>query len=642
LNKRVGRGCRKAVRVGENFLYLFTMIHISNWLNNRLNKSFYFLIAYLVSAGTIQAQVFNGTVTDTTRYISGFNPNYATPDCIVPKVKSVGMIRYTTKAIARVTLEQSSNTTPNLSLRVKGDAGNGVGVANTQGVITLDNLQPNQAYEIRGVNSCGNPVVITEFTTYQFRPGEDGIRVSDNLYRHIVAYTAIKSGAVPLHQYIESLPDVNEFEKREFVANFFLKGAILPDAAIGQSLTPYVQSYLNGTLTDGDGGGDEEPKTCLCEFILNQGSFAIPDKIPENLTIDRVHDASNGPFGNASRWWYNSTEAGPAKFRHVSSDGWKDGNTKYKKIFDNGAGGENSGKSPSYAKMSYTFLCVNYPNATPEECGCNKIIRVKAEYTSKVDTRATTRNCWCADRESWALAQDFAALFVSRDNTNTLADVQILDAGSNILRAECSDGVPASALINSAGAIAGSVVNIIKAVKTGQLSDLGTGIEGLTQGISSVFEANEKHSDCEQTYSQNTLVQSSTTLTLKPNEPLSVVLLSGDRLEAGGKRAWDSRAQVNSDFYLTGVLLGSNSAPGETHCCTDYSAQWVYATENRVISSLQIPINNHIFSSINGAGNITVNGVPYVGNNYSSGSEIGHATADFPGCEKKVPIFTFR
>jgi hypothetical protein len=594
----------------------------------------------LISVGTVQAQVFNGTVTDTTRYISGFNPTYATPDCAVPTVKTVGVIRYTTKSIAKVTLQSSGAAINNLSLKVKGDLGNGVGVVNNQGVITLDNLQTNQAYEIKGVNSCGLPVTITEFTTFPYRPGEDGIRVSDVLYRHIVAYTAIKNGAAPLHQYVENLPDVDVFEKREFVANYFLKGAVLPDAAIGQSLTPYVQAYLNGTVEER--GGDDEPKDCLCEFILNQGSFAIPDKIAENHSIDRVTDAQNGPFGNASRWWYNSSDAGPAKFQHVSSDGWKDGPQNYNKIFENGAGGQNSGKSPNYAKMSYTFLCVNYPNATPEECGCDKTIRVKAEYTSKVDVRATIRNGCCGDKKSWALAQDFATLFVSRDNANSLADVQILDAGSNILKAECSGGVPVSTLIKSAGDIAGSVINIIKSVKSGQLDDLGTGVQGLTNGIATVFEAFEKEADCEMTNSQNTLVQSSSTITLKPNQPLTVVLLSGSRLEAGGKRSWDSRAQVNSDFYLTGVLLGSNSAPGESHCCTDYSAQWVYATENRVPTSLQIPINNHIFSCINGAGNITVNGVPYVGSNYSGGSEIGHATADYPGCEKKVPIFTFR
>jgi hypothetical protein len=617
------------------------MKNFFNLLNINLNKIFITLTTCLLSMGAIQAQVFNGTVTDTTRYISGFNPNYARPDCVVPTVKSVGVIRYTTKSIAKVTLQSTGAESANLSLRVKGDAGSGLSVTSTQGAIMLDNLQPNRAYEVRGVNSCGQPVTITEFTTYPYRPGEDGIRVSDALYRHIVAYTAIKERAQPLHKYIESLPDVDAFEKNEFVSTFFFKQAILSDALIGRSLTPYVQDYLDGKLTET--GGDPEPKSdCLCEFILNQGSFAIPDKIAENLSIDRVTEASDGPFGNASRWWYNSTEAGPAKFQQVSSDGWKDGSTNYKKIFENGAAAESSGKSPNYAKMSYTFLCVNYPTATPTECGCNKTIRVKAEYTSKADVRATVRDGCCGDKKSWALAQEFSCLFVSRDNTNTLADVQVLDAGSNILKAECSGGVPVSELIKTAGDIASSVINIVKAVKTGQLDDLGTGVQAFTNSIAAVFQPFEKEVACEMTNSQSTLVQSSTSLILKPNEPLSVVMLSGSRLEAGGKRSWDSRAQVNSDFYLTGVLLGSNSAPGETHCCTDYSAQWVYATENRVPTSLQIPVNNHIFSSINGAGNITVNGIPYVGSNYCGGSEIGHATADYPNCEKKVPIFTFR
>ncbi len=287
-------------------------------------------------------------------------------------------------------------------------------------------------------------------------------------------------------------------------------------------------------------------------------------------------------------------------------------------------------------------MCVNFPAATPEECGCDKKISVRAEYTSKLDVRATVRSGGGGKKSATGFAQDFAVLLTTRTNASGLGDVEIVDAGSNIAIAQCDGGVNTYDLINSASQIVGSVAGAIVAVKTGNIGDIGNAASDLLSKIAAPFKLFEEEKSCTSFLKEETLVQRTSLITLKPNDPVSVVLLSGSRLESKGKRSWDSRAQVNSDFFLTGVLLGSNSAPGETHCCTDYSAQWVYATENRIPTSLTIPVNAHIFGAANGAGSISINGVPTSSTNYSSGSEIGHATANFLGCEKKVPIFNFR
>ncbi len=609
-----------------------------------IKKCTQFLVALTLTiiGSSLQAQVVEGTITDTTKYVSGYNPSLVPAMCDNPTVPNINVVQYATKAVAEISIKANGVRIDNLTYGTKGEGRTTPLRANDGASVVLDNLQKNQTYQINGFNSCGTPIVIAEFTTYPFRPGEDEIRVSDALFRRISLYTSQKEGAMPLNQYIESLPDVSVQEKTYFLQAFLMKGRSLPNEMVGKLPTTYVRDVLDLDPKDNDG---ETPSPCVCEFVVNQGSYAIPDGIAGNNSIDRILDYQGDKLGASSRWWWESKEGGPAKYQQIATDGWKENlGEKKGRIFERGASSETSNMSPNYAKLSYTFLCVNFPAATPSECGCDKKIKLSAEYTSKVNVRATTRSGGGFEKKSWARASDFASFLIVKNNVPTVSQaVEIVQTGSNVFTAECSGGVAVSEVLNSAADVVGSITSVIAAVNTGQIQGIGQAAQGLITSVAGTFKLFEQEKPCTPSVdAMNTLVQNSRVIVLKPNEPVTAVLLSGSRLEAGGQRSWDSHARINSDFYLTGVLLGSNSATGEDHCCTDYSAQWVYATENRPVTGLTIPVNNFIFSAINGAGNITINGVPSVGSNFCGGTEIGHATADFPGCEKKVPIYNFQ
>lgn len=610
-----------------------------------IKKCTQFLVALTLTiiGSSLQAQVVEGTITDTTKYVSGYDPARVTTKCDNPTAPNINVVQYATKAVAEISIKANGVRIDNLAYGIKGEGQTTPLRANDGASVVLDNLQKNQTYQIKGFNSCGASVVIAEFTTYPFRPGEDEIRVSDALYRRISLYTAQKEGAMPLNQYIESLPDVSVQEKTFFLQAFLMKGRPLPNTMVGKLPTTYVREVLDLDPKDNDG---ETPSPCICEFVVNQGAYAVPDQIEGNHSINRFSEYYGDKFGASSRWWWDAKEGGPAKYQQIATDGWKENWGEEKgRIFERGASSETTNMSPNFAKMSYTFLCVNFPAATPSECGCDKKISISAEYTSKINLRATTRSGGgLGKKKSWARASDFATLMVVKNNATTVSQaVEIVQTGSNVFSSSCEGGVAASEVLGAAADIVGSVTSVIAAVNTGQIQDIGQSSQALIASIASTFKLFEANKPCAPSIDAvNTLVQKSRFIVLKPNEPITVALLSGSRLEAGGQRSWDSHARIQSDFFLTGVLLGSNSATGEDHCCTDYSAQWVYATENRPVTGLTIPVNNFIFSAINGAGNITINGVPSVGSNFCGGTEIGHATADFPGCEKKVPIYTFQ
>jgi hypothetical protein len=615
-------------------LNFFIMKTYFQQLNESLKTRF--ILGLILSFGCFFS--INAQEEDTIGYAGAFKQELMPPNCTYPQVTSKTVVFYNDQSIVcRVQVNSDGLKLDRISLVQKGFEKQILQeVRITEGSSFIPNLKANQLYELRSTNSCGQPVVLADISTYPFRSGSDQIYLSNNLYRHISAFTNQKGEGVSLIDYVKNLRDVDDLEKSEFLQKYLLKGSPLPVSSIGK--VPY-EEIRRVIEEQGKGGGP-----CLCEFVLNQGAFAIPDGIAGNQSIDPMSDNNFGSLGNASKWWFHSNSSGPAKYHQLFTDGWKEKSNSPKRwTVEMASTSSSSNKSPFYAKLSYTFLCVNYPSSTPEECGCEKKIRVSAGYTSEVEAKATVKNGGGGQKESYARSQDYAALLITKDNINSLNDIQVLDAGVNVATANCSGGVATSAILNQASSVIGGVVQVIKAVKTGQIDDIGAGIQTLTTSVAGVFSLFETPvGTCEGKTGKNSLIQGGTVLTLKPNEPVSIVLLSGATMESGGRRSWDSRARVNSNFYLAGVLLGSNSSTGEDYCCTDYASQWIYASALDGVSNIQIPINNLIFQNTDTGAVSTVNDAPYSGNNVSGQSQIGHSVAEYKGCENKVPIYTFK
>lgn len=626
---------------------------MTNCFYTKISRSIKFLGAFgmfFFCALTVNAQILTAEPDltdphvnpDTNAYGGNFRPEMLYQPVSAPVLGSVNIIRYEGAVTAVVEFKSVGNNGV-FNLVKKSANGNTEGSVlayPSEGRLLINNLQDNSFYDVYGVDSKGTPVVVANINTAPLKRGEDPIAVSDELYRALSTYVANDKGdgrTQRLDDYIKALPNVSPYEKVSFLQRYLLRGKAIPNTYIGKDPFPFIREVIDGS--DEDENFTDENR-CNCEFVINQSAIAIPDAVPFNNSVDDSYSSDGNAFGDASRWWMNTRAEGPAKYHLLASDGWKDGNTVYTMRYDFAANGPSSNKMPYFARLSYHLLCVNMPNIVPEKCGCSKTAKVDFSYKTKVSAKATIRNSWW-DRRSFASAQDYSVALITKEKVNSLNDVQVLDAGLISAQSKCSGGV--SPLIISDGLqIVWGVIKTVKSAKTGNFSETSDQVDNLITKINSVLEKVFKEQECEQAISEGTPLLGGTTLAIEPNDPVSVILLSGSSMVTGGKRSWDSKAEVTSNFHLAGVLLGSNPDPITSHCCTDYAAQWVWAGQPDYESNLQILVSDFIFRNIPNNVPLTINGVPATPGQVRVPTEIGNATAEFMGCEKKVPIYNPR
>jgi len=570
---------------------------------------------------------------DTNAYNGGFRASSQLVNCTAPVVVSKSVVQYVNGVSAYIQIRGWNAQYGSLILSNSQNPSSISPVNLTGDIAILNNLMPEQVYLLKCNNSCREQITLAVINTYSFKPGEDYIYTSDALYKALSAYVATEGTRLPLDVYVQQISTVNQYEKIEFAQKYFLRGGKIPNSMIGK--------FPDALITDVKNSPDVRENPCMCQFVINQTSIAIPDAVSGNLDIDdwRISDA--GPFGNASKWWMNTSAEGPAKWHNLNSDGWKDGNNIYKMSYSFSASNPNDTKSPYFARLGYHLLCVNAPSLLPENCGCSKVAKVSFGYNATVSAKAVILSgTW--NRKSTAIAQDFAVAVVTHEKINALNDVQLLDAGLITARSQCEAGVQPAEIIKDGFGVVMSVVKAVKAVKSGNFDNLSTEVDNLANSLTSLLQKTMQERQCDQSVNTGALLQGGTNITITPNDPVSVVVLSGSELEVSGKRSWRSEAKVLSSYFLTGVLLGSNPDPRTLHCCTDYTAQWSWAGQPVDDSNLRIQVGSFIFSNIPNNVPLNINGVPAQPGQVNITTELGNITADYSGCEQKVPVFNYR
>lgn len=567
-------------------------------------------------------------------YISLFSPEMAPPECNAPRVTSQSVIRYESASVAVVEFDNLGLNNPQLRLMISGQPQSTTMVTPQEKTVTLTNLAANTFYEVQGLDECNNLMTLTTINTYPHVPG-DPIVVSDRLYSALTAYVAnAETQTQRLEDYIETLSGINTYEKSAFAQRYFLDGAALPTSFTGVYPATYVKTALDWRSTN---AGPETP--CLCNFIMNQSTIAIPDQTVNDFEIAQQIKSDNAAFNGNSKWWYTWSAKGPAKYHQLWSDGFRAGSNNHTKELSFTSNGLSDNKSPFFARMSYHLLCVNYPERLPENCGCTKSVRVNFGYDSEVQAKAVILGgLW--EKKASAAAQDWAVALVTHDKVSSLNDVQILDAGLNTAQAKCSGGQSIT-LITDALGIVYSVAQVVISIKSGGISSAASGIQDLTTKIGNVLQSFFKENDCDQATSYNTLLQGTAAVNFEPNDPVSIVLMSGSKLTVKGKRAWQSTGRVLSSFHLTGVLLGGNPNPETTHCCTDYTGAWAYESFLNDLSSRQIQVNQHLHQYGPGQWQ-TVNGVPNPGGQANAHTDLGFSIGkllESNACQRNIPIY---
>jgi len=563
-----------------------------------------------------------------TPYEGDFNPNLLLRACDAPKVESKAVIWYNSYIMAHVTLREVGGRP--ITLNVQGLEANTVAVTPVENQLFLNQLAPNALYELKSVNSCGEPIVLATISTYPYNRGS-GIEVSDKLFRALTEYTKPEGQQTGLHVYLQNLNDVDLYERVAFAQRYLLGGTRLPDNTYGTFPMATIQTTVNPP-------GGEIRQECQCDFVINRSLVAVPDKIVGNLEVDdQVHNGIEGPMDKNGRWWINRTDEGPAKKYELYSDGVNNGSNVQKQSKLYGLAPNQDSKSPNYAQTGYILLCVGYPGVLPKDCACSKSIRASFGYTAEVEARANIVRARPGAKRSAAIAQEYAIGYTIRNNGSSY-DVQIVDAGLVTATAKCEGGLPAMAIVD--GALL--VIGIINAIKDGAFEDYNPNagqVNGIRNQIEAYIDKYGQGYDCTSGSNKQTLLQKETNLTLNANETVFVCIASGTALQIEGKRSWKNHAKSTSSFHLTSAILGGYQGNSPNFCCNDYAAQWVWGSQLGDDSSLAAMVRSFVNLQLPFTLNRSVNDVPVPQNTLPINTEIGHATGDFTGCQfGEIPI----
>ncbi len=565
------------------------------------------------------------TITPDPTLFDGFNQTANTPI-----IKSSSVIFYSDGLSIAIEFESSGLTPQNVIFTNESNPSDTRTLSLTAGKTEFFGATVSKTYKIKAAGSDGQTYVVGTINTSPFQAG-DPVVVSEKLYRALSQYVTVPTQTTTLSNYLKQVVNVSQHEKISFLQRYVMNGAVLPTSIKGQYPDAFVRSALASRQTEGE---------CICNFVMNQVTVVVPDQTGNNDFQIGPKTTTTGPnqYNNASFWFRGLTSQGPAKHLLLHNAGNKAGSKRRKESWT--SGGESI--SDNSVRIGYHLMCVGI-NELPKECDCEKTVRYDFGYSTRIEARATTGGLLCVfSNDGFARAQDWAVAVVTREKVNNVSDVQVLQSGLGAASSQCNGGVPVNVIIDAAK-IGVSVFQLIKSVKTADLNDIVDQTNQIIDKVGAVLSPIMEAKNCDAALVEKPLLQGTSTITFKPNDPLSFLILSGSVLEVSGLRCWSSEARIKSSFHLAGVVNGGAPSSNSTHCCTNYFANWAYASQNGDENNRRNFINGHL--ALNSPGGWqTVNGLPNpLGGSISIPTQVGYAMGvNLPNeqrCIKEIPIF---
>lgn len=538
-------------------------------------------------------------------------------------LKSASAVYYTDGI--QVAVEFAGVAPTSVTLSDATNAANNKTSATAAGQALFFGVSPNRNFEIRAYVD-GQFRTIGTLSTSPYSIGAP-IEVSEALYSSLSKYVTPAQQTTKLSDYLLGQSQISLIEKTAFVQKYFLKGVVLPASIRGQ----YPSEMIKQSVTQSMGEGD-----CLCNFVVKNVAFANPDAILGDYDIQDVSYSSGFNFYNSASYRYRGSKyKGPAKDQFLNNAGQLAGNKRRNESWSTGE----EGSYNSYASMSYHFLCLNF-NQLPSNCACEKQVKFSFGYNTSVEATSNTGGPLCIlEQDAAARSQDWAVALLTREKQNDVNDVQIFAANSALAESSCNGGVPVGVVLDAIS-IGKDLIQILKGVKSEGIGSLFEALDEIIGKLGNVLTQITAIQDCSNAIVENVLFNNSTVVTMQPNDPITFLLISGSNMSVSGVRCWDSTAKIKSSFHLTGLLLGGYPNESDLHCCSDYVAQWLFASQRGDDSSLQNAISGYL--GLNGPSAWhTVNGQSNPSGSLNISTRIGDAfSAPFPNgnrCPARSP-----
>jgi hypothetical protein len=447
-------------------------------------------------------------------------------------------------------------------------------LTNSSNELIVNDLPLDNVCTVWAKNDCGDLVELYRFQTTQAE--EPQLEVSDAFYDQIRRYQTEELPST-LHKYLTmDWPNVSNYEKVAFIQQFYYKGQPLPKWDL-TALAP---------IPDLSSRNSE----CECRFIFKSTQTITPfggfnstntAYIAEGLSTPKADlDISDAAF------WTDRFNKGPAKWHAIQTEGYNAGTGTHQITREWPlTNGQTSNTGQHFARLAYNLVCENFAEGVPERCECDKPVRFFYNYDSQVEAKANIAQAsWL---QSWGSKQSFA---IAQDAVNVLfyrggEGAPVLVRNSSLAAESTCAVSPNPDFFVAVGNLTLNAAEITLALLDSDITVIDTiafneGINNIANSLSDVISTPIYSSNsCASALHSANLVNGDTTIYINPNQEVVMYLSSFSKLNSGGKRAWYSKAEVISDFYLFGYVPGGYlEHPDEQHCCSKHMVNWVTAS----------------------------------------------------------------
>lgn len=566
-----------------------------------------------------------------------YGPAYAAPDnnisvterlthCEFPQLEFSSIIYY--ENYAKAYLKFTDNNLKLILYKLHGSADMYQEATVNSGEAVLFNLQPDQLYEIKMQNDCGESDEAIEINTHNEQA--EIVEVSNRLYDHIAEYLR-NNDRTPFPDFLNGLEDINPYEKVAFVQQFFFKGAVFTEDLA--EVVPIPPDPV-------------EPTDCFCNYIRTSAMAAPANMNFASGIIQEYMEPGGGVKTNLgdpdTDTWHYYNNKGAAKWHQLYAEGYNSTPGSDYDVTVSWHDGNLISYQQNWIRMS--LICMD-GDRVPQECACEKTVKFWYRYDAKVTAYAEAKDGkWNYSENAVAMAEDMAiATFMEESSPITF---EVLKSSLARTESHCDRSVNPNFWTNlatvgtNAATLALSILAVTGAgganIPAATITQVSNQIKNYYSSIATQINTPFYNpANCDNERTEYGSMDGYHPAKLRPNVPVILTVNSFDKLSAGGRRAWHSFGRVNSNCYIA-TIIDHNSYDGTPkHCCSPKVAAWVLGSIDGPWSTDQLKIAVAEIFYTAGMNNLTPTNM---GNGHTLPREFGYlsqASSD-PACNRIV------
>jgi len=495
--------------------------------------------------------------------------------------------------------------------------------------LSLNHISPNEvlvkvnskgdAIQTSEVNSCGENVAQKIYLeAKEGNTGQDMVNVSPELSNLLGVFS---KGKVPLSQILSNDNSVSVFEKIAFYQKFVLSGLplnISPDRLVNSTKDNTNYSDLwNSVFSEKVKLGE-----CKCETISTQPNHLLGKITTSNApyyynyipTI--ILNGSTHSIGSGASSTKNLQILGASKWMDVITQGYRTTKTSEKKD-ELTVGHEKIANSGVRGEITVHLVCMD-GNQLPSSCSCDKDGTFSYRYNSiaKANAALHSGGPWKSYRRAFAFAEDFAMTYCYEGtskgdsiNINSLVPIEgissgasafcetdknpefwtnIGNLGNSVIDVITEDGNVYSwkynfrnDTIRKSPTTGNDTIMIVQVKDSTRVTELASESEVYKNLLANIIKVINTPFFKESTCSDETQyidMDGYFHFRLKPNRPLTFVLMSRGKTISGGRRSWISMGQIASGYSMSVMTKPGRTDGANIDCCSPWTGSYLCAS----------------------------------------------------------------